>query len=125
MKINYMKANENIQFAILKAVTPDKSFQVAELNDADGNMDIEFKANGIELNFQNVIDAMMASYERLVLEEATKLATKKFNPGRLPDVDSDIYEIENELQTIRENVEALLNKTQELMREKIVDQLKN
>lgn len=126
MRMNLMK-NENTKFGFLKCLKEelDLAGEIIALNNEDGSSEVEFRVNGVDLDFQKVMDVLMNNFEACVLDEAKKMVHDKYVPELLPDVDSEIYEMQYQLQSIKDNLEELLNKTQNKIDNGICNQLKS
>jgi hypothetical protein len=106
MKINLMN-NEYTRWAFLEAIGSEhdlilditKDFGKREDN---SEFDVEFKVNGIELNFQNVIQRMIDIYDEQVEKTAKSLLTDKVTEimNRLTEIDNSLEYVQNVVNKI-------------------------
>lgn len=105
MKVNFSK-NKNINFAFLKSIDGDLDLvsqildaRDPELKDDEGNPcdDVIFKVNGIEVDFNNFVNAFVDHLDKLVELSALELLQEKYEKIMTP-----LQEIQEELEEQRD-----------------------
>ena len=98
MKINFQ--NNNLAMHIVCMAVGEDSNLVNQFDyTQNGEHDIVFTVDGVELDFSNVIKRIDDLFEQAVKEQAGKMYLEKFNDTS--------EKINNELQLIREKLEDI------------------
>lgn len=110
MKLNVLE-NENVKLAFLSAIGEDYKLiekVVANKKSEDNNeYEVEFKVNGVELNFQNFIDKLVDSYDECTKGDARRFVMNEMQDNIDDRINNAIDSLQDAVSEIRENAEEL------------------